>query len=81
MGAIAKIKRGAKALVTRHGAEVGVCAKVAVAALMPGGGGLPEVIRALCDYVGQKDADALPDERVLELLGDGGAPRADSWLP
>ena len=70
MRAIARIKRGAKALVSRHGAEVGMCAKVAVAVLIPGGGGLPEVIRAMCDYVGQKDANPLLDEHVLDLLGE-----------
>ena len=36
---------------------------------MPSAEGLLEVIRVICDYMGQKDADTLPDERVLELLG------------
>jgi len=54
MSVLGKIKQGIKGLVERHGSEVGVCAKVAVAALMPGGWGIPEVVRALCDYAGEK---------------------------
>ena len=50
MSAWQLIKEKVKRIAKQHGAEAGLVAKVAVSALVPGGGLLVEGVGALCDY-------------------------------
>lgn len=69
MNHIAKIRHQVKTFVEQHGSKAGMCAKIATALLLPGGGGLPEVMRALCDYSADQDL-GLTDDRLMEGLGE-----------
>ena len=55
MSAWQSIKEKVKRIAKKHGAEAGLVTKVAVSALVPGGGLLVEGVGALCDYAAQME--------------------------
>ena len=66
------LTNAAKNLVTKHGAEVGVVAKIAAHALIPGAPLLVGAVESLCDYAADKSQE-LTDEIITEMIeGLGG---------
>ena len=69
MSALQIIKQKSTALIERHGAEVSACARLAVTALIPGGGLIAEAIGMACDYASDK-AQEPTDQRFLDAIGE-----------
>ena len=66
------LTNAAKNLVTKHGAEVGVVAKIAAHALIPGAPLLVGAVESLCDYAADKSQE-LTDDTITEMIeGLGG---------
>ena len=62
-----RLKERASTLIARHGAEVGVVAKIAANALIPGAPMIVSAIEAVCDYTANKGQE-LSDERMMEKI-------------
>ncbi len=69
MNTLIKITQQARKLVDQYGPEVSMCARIAVASLLPAGAVLAEGIGGLCEYVSDRRLEA-SNQEILEILGD-----------
>ena len=69
MNTLTKISQQARKLVDQYGPEVSICARVAVASLLPAGAVLAESIGGLCEYVSDRRLE-LNHQTILEVLGE-----------
>ena len=69
MNTLTKISQQARRLVDQYGPEVSICARVAVASLLPAGAVLAESIGGLCEYVSDRRLE-LSNQKILECLGE-----------
>lgn len=69
MNTLTKLTDQAKRLVDQYGPEVSICARVAVATLLPAGAVIAESVGGLCEYVSDRRLEK-SNQKILEILGD-----------
>ena len=69
MNTLSKLTDQAKRLVDQYGPEVSICARVAVATLLPAGAVVAESVGGLCEYVSDRRLEK-SNQKILEILGE-----------